>query len=165
MGLNQLRYEEQRIPVHEFCKHAELAFINRIMHHYFPYDNVVSILSDPAATDVAERLKWSDDPLCWCGLGFTVTYIALQIALYLGYRKVLCVGLDNKYDGDTVHFYGDRKDKLMRYEPETLSHGGDYVYNIAVQEYAKKGAEIINLTPNSYSKALPQAGTIEEYMK
>jgi len=165
VGLNQLRYEDQRKPVHEFCKHSELAFVNRLMTHYFPYDNVLGLFSDPAAEGRDGRSIWSDDPLCWCGLAFTVTYVALQIAFYLGYRKVLCVGLDNRYDDEAQHFYGDRKDDLRIYDADTLAHGCDYVYALAKKEYEKVGAEIINLTPNSNSMTLPQAATIEEYWK
>jgi len=39
--------------------------------------------------------------------GYTVSYLALQLAVYMGFKKVFFVGLDLKHDNGQTHFFGN----------------------------------------------------------
>jgi len=38
--------------------------------------------------------------------GYTVSYFALQVAVYMGFKKVFFLGLDLKHDSGQTHFFG-----------------------------------------------------------
>ncbi len=38
--------------------------------------------------------------------GYTVSYFALQIAVYMGFQKIFYLGLDLKHQGKSTHFFG-----------------------------------------------------------
>lgn len=52
-----------------------------------------------------EDWQWDEDTLTNPGITFrTVTHVLLQLAYFMGFETMLCVGLDNTSDGR--HFYG-----------------------------------------------------------
>lgn len=86
-----------------------------------------------------------ETPMCE---GWSVTYINLQLAYYLGWKTVLLVGVDHWSGGRADHFtpnYYDKKfdipanndDKLIAY------------FKLAKQVYENEGRRIINITPGS----------------
>jgi hypothetical protein len=48
------------------------------------------------------RFSFSMDPAKDVSVGFTVTYVAMQLAFYMGFKKVILVGMDHnfKYEGE-----------------------------------------------------------------
>ena len=38
--------------------------------------------------------------------GYTISYFALQLAVYMGFKEIFFLGLDLKNDGDNTHFFG-----------------------------------------------------------
>ncbi len=38
--------------------------------------------------------------------GYTVSYLALQLAVYMGFKEIIYLGLDLKHDGPKTHFFG-----------------------------------------------------------
>ena len=100
-------------------------------------------------------------------LGGTVTYVALQLALYMGFRTALLVGVDHRYshrgvrpgskfiasgaDPDHFHpgyFAGGRV--YNAWEPAT-----EVMYRLAVQAYKQVGGRVINLTPGTALTTVP----------
>lgn len=146
--------EDQREAMFPMMEQVEAAFINRMWVHKFPFDNVWGILSHRhyGAPDNKKR-EFSYDPLHTIGIGFTQTYINLQIAYYMGFDPVLIVGLDHTYDKKQPHFY---KKKDAPHWPDPLEEGHytneqwidgcDKVYAIARHCYSMTGREIINLS-------------------
>ena len=159
IGANQLDTPERRDTIYPILDKVEYAFINRLLINEFAhYDNVYSIIGWPRSTHGAnsDRTKYSHDPLVWVGIGFTMTYIALQIADYVGFTTALMVGLDHKYDmtSDRKHFYRDGEVPLFEvapgpHGPAKWQQGCDHVFAHALVAWKAKGKKIYNLTPDS----------------
>lgn len=90
--------------------------------------------------------------------GWTVTYAALQVARYLGFREVVLVGLDHRYqytgepnqlhrlDGaDPNHFSPDYFGNGQHWNNPDLAHSEES-YRIARAEFEKEGRRIIDAT-------------------
>jgi hypothetical protein len=46
--------------------------------------------------------------------GYTISYFALQVVAYMGFKKIFFLGLDLKHDGPKTHFFGQ--------DPQTVNH-------------------------------------------
>ena len=91
--------------------------------------------------------------------GATVTFTALQIAYYMGFQKVILVGLDHKYaekglpnqtevrinEKDESHFHPDYFPKGIKWQlPDLLRSEIDF--SIARNAFEKDGREILDAT-------------------
>lgn len=131
--------------------------------------NCVKFISKRGANLLAEdaltyHLSTQNPPARFChditnGLheGWTVTYAALQIAYFLGFREVIIIGMDHRYeyagapneprklDGpDPNHFSTDYFSGQTWDNPD-LAHSEES-YEIARQEYERTGRRIIDAT-------------------
>lgn len=90
--------------------------------------------------------------------GWTVTYAALQIAHYLGFKEVVIIGMDHRYeysgapnearrlDGpDPNHFSPDYFGGGQTWDNPDLAHSEES-YRIARTEFEKDGRRIIDAT-------------------
>lgn len=82
--------------------------------------------------------------------GFSVTYICLQIAYWLGYDTALLVGVDHRYSNEQQqgnHYCNEYEEgiPIIRHDMEMT----EPAYELARDAYQKAGRRIINLTPNS----------------
>lgn len=68
--------------------------------------------------------------------GYTVSYLALQVAVYMGFKKIFYVGLDLKHDKGQTHFFG--KDHVSQNHERT-----EFPKMIRMLEY---GANILSKT-------------------
>ena len=100
--------------------------------------------------------------------GWTVTYAGLQIAHYLGFKEVVIIGLDHRYEysgepnkesrmngADPNHFIEDYFGFGQAWDNPDL-HNSELSYRIARKEYEKSGRKIIDATIN---------GACEEFEK
>lgn len=166
-GLNQVQTAEQRKHYHPAIEGARLAFVNKYVVKAFPQDNVVGILSRKAqGIPTNDNQAFSKDPLHAVGIGFTQTYINLQIAYWLGFETVLIVGLDNDYEADPNkrHFYPDAEHNSDPpfHGNEKQAAGSNYVFGLAREAYEADGRRIINLTPTDKTPAL-EMGRLEDW--
>lgn len=46
--------------------------------------------------------------------GYTISYFALQVVVYMGFKRIFFLGLDLKHDGPNTHFFGQ--------DPQTVNH-------------------------------------------
>ena len=96
-------------------------------------------------------------------MGGTVTFANLQLAAYMGYTKVLLVGVDHYYKisetqrpalpfvaagNDQDHFHPDYFQKGSVYAAPEVE-GTTHFYEVAKHVYTSMGRQIINLTPGS----------------
>jgi hypothetical protein len=92
-------------------------------------------------------------------VGGTVTFVVLQIAYYMGFEKVILVGLDHNYvdkgvpsktvtrkeNNDLSHFHPDYFPKGYKWQlPDLLRSEIDY--ELALRNYQKAGREILDAT-------------------
>jgi hypothetical protein len=82
-----------------------------------------------------------------------VVIMAIQTAIYMGFKKIYLIGCENNFFGNYKHFYDDQS--LSHYKPSSWD-GLEYV-DLAFKHYDALNAycinnriEIINLTPKSY---------------
>lgn len=103
---------------------------------------------------------FSHDPLMWVYEGFTVTYVCMQLAYYMGFTTALLVGVDHrfKYEGqpnecrmaegpDPNHFHPDYFNGVYWNNPDL--HRSEQAYRMAKLHYERAGRKIINLTPGT----------------
>src|SRR3546814_12759768 len=88
--------------------------------------------------------------------GWTVTYAALQVAYYLGFKEVILIGMDHRYeytgdpnqtqvlDGpDLTHFSSDYFGHGQHWDNPDLAHSEES-YRIARAESERDGRRIID---------------------
>ena len=74
--------------------------------------------------------------------GYTISYFALQVAVYMGFKKIFFLGLDLKHEGPKTHFFGQDSQtlnhehtefpkmlKMLDFGAETLASSDIEVYN------------------------------------
>ena len=74
--------------------------------------------------------------------GYTISYFALQVVVYMGFKNIFFLGLDLKHDGSKTHFFGQdqktidhektefpRMFKMLNYGAEVLASKNIKVYN------------------------------------
>ncbi|WP_300317352.1 6-hydroxymethylpterin diphosphokinase MptE-like protein [Accumulibacter sp.] len=90
--------------------------------------------------------------------GWTVSYVAMQIAFYLGFQEVIIIGMDHRYEytgrpndpshligADPNHFSPDYFGGGQTWDNPDLRHSEES-YRIARAEFEKAGRQIIDAT-------------------
>jgi len=91
--------------------------------------------------------------------GGTITYVALQIAFHLGFRRVILVGVDHRFvergtpnraevrtqERDESHFHPDYFPKGSRWQLPDLVRS-EHAYRLARKAYERAGGQIIDAT-------------------
>ena len=93
---------------------------------------------------------WPRDFLSKRGITYiSITHVALQLAFFMGFETMLCVGLDNT--GDAAHFYADGR---MPGDPEKWDEG----YLILFDGFRKAAVprKIINISTRTAVTSLPR---------
>jgi len=99
---------------------------------------------------------WSDNPIEWVGKPGTSSFVALQIAVWLGFNPIYLLGFDGNYkpeiNGDPNHIEGyprpSTKPALDKYEEINLGHVK--AHEIAKKICDRKGIKIFNATRNGH---------------
>ena len=160
IGHTQLDTAEKRdtfLPmlVHDDCK---AAFINRMVAHLFPFENIYSILGG-RYYGIEETRFFSLDPMNVTGLGYSMIFVLFQIAYYMGFETILLVGLDHHYpEGEQKHFYKDSEvpefeiapGPVYDWDSDKWAAGANIIFSMANEAYTSHGRQIINLTSNSH---------------
>jgi len=121
------------------------------------------------------RREFSLQPNIWVWEGFSVVYVMLQLAYYLGFTTALVVGLDHKYQ-----FEGDPKTPRLIDGPDPNHFSPDYyrgkivtypkleisalAFRMARKTYEADGRRIINLTDGSAFDGF-EFGHLDDWMK
>ena len=106
-----------------------------------------------------DREIFGTNPALYFGNGFTVTYFAIQLAVYMGFKKICLMGVDCNYsnvqsrdgrihtDRSVKTYFDSNYDKSNK---NTAFIDGMLLSYQAAQEYAlSKGIEIVNVSPSS----------------
>lgn len=146
----------EKQEAHDYCiRKAKMAFINREYIDSYPYSNVFPLFPCNHLLYDPMKIGWSDNIHKGVYSCQTVLYVNLQIIYYLGFRRVLIVGLDGDYgnpDGSAEHFY-PRSELTGGWEshrsPELRRRIAGLAFTEARRRFEADGREIINLTPHS----------------
>ena len=100
--------------------------------------------------------------------GYTVTYVALQLAFHMGFEKVALVGCDHSFSGvsepnrvfksdteDLSHFSKDYFSKGQLWQHPDLKQSEVY-YALAKQVYEASGRTIFNATTKTLLEVFPR---------
>lgn len=109
-----------------------------------------------ARKHTTDNISFSSDPSKKVGVGYTVTYVCLQLALYMGFSEIYLIGMDHTFsyvvhsDGSISvnrsvrdHCFGDGKGIVVN--PQ-YKEGVEYAYALARNEAEKRGVKICNAT-------------------
>ena len=116
---------------------------------------------------------FSQDASAWIYEGYTVTFVCMQLAYYMGFDTVLLVGVDHsfKYDGrpneqrlldgdDPNHFSKDYFRGVQWNNPDLVR--SEHAYKLARAAFEVRHKRIINLTPGTKEQAL-EKGNIDDW--
>lgn len=107
--------------------------------------------------NISER--FTKDPIFPLSSGGTVTYIALQLAYYMGFTQVILIGLDHSFSDkgipnkteiqskteDTNHFAPDYFPKGVKWQLPDLGRS-EMAYQLARKEFERDGRKIFDAT-------------------
>ncbi len=91
--------------------------------------------------------------------GYTISYFALQVAVYMGFKKIFYLGLDLQHKGSQTHFFGQ--------DPLTINHEAtEFPRMLKMLDYgaaivAQSGVEVYNCSPTTTLKTF----TKMDYLK
>jgi hypothetical protein len=130
--------------------------------------------------------SFSKDPGHGVWEGHTVTYVAMQLAFYMGFDEVILIGVDHSYDysgnpnqevvsegEDFNHFHPEYFGKGTRWNLPDLRKS-EIAYRMAKKEYESNGRRIVDATVAgklkifqkcNYQKLLKKYSIIDKEMK
>ena len=95
-----------------------------------------------------KKIEYSDDISVGVYDGFTVTNMAIQIAIYMGFKKIYLIGCDCDYSKPKIHFIeapGDKGKIEAGWLPQAAALSIDGYK--AIRDFAyKRHVEIYNVT-------------------
>jgi len=121
-----------------------------------------------------DKPTFSYNPAAYVYEGFTVTYVALQIAYFMGFETVLLVGVDHSYkmdaqpntettwEGDDPNHFNRDYFKGLRWNNPDLVRSAE-AYRLAKSAYETDDRRIINLTEGSKLDVF-EKGELEKWM-
>ncbi len=126
-----------------------------------PRDNVIFV-------DLAEQPKFARDVSISLQQGFTVTFVALQVAFHLGFKDVALIGCDHNFkakgnanttvkaDGPDCNHFDPRyfSDGVNWQLPDLL--GSEHYYDLARRAYEAFDRRIVNCTIGGKLEVFPR---------
>jgi hypothetical protein len=133
--------------------------------HYMP--------PDPNTIFIRRAVKmllphFSTNPGLWFWEGNTVTYVAMQLAYYMGFDPVILIGVDHHFvtqgapgalvvsEGDDPnHFAGNYFGSGVRWQLPNLA-GSERAYRMAREVFAQDGRQILDATIDGKLQVFPK---------
>lgn len=149
--------------------------IEEVMSEKYLSETALEIIDCPAMFLHSIPLKvFSYEPLRYIYEGYTVTYVALQLAFWMGFEQVLLVGVDHRYmfDGQPNQQGLMTKDDPNHFDPTYFKGAiwnnpdlkeSEFAYNLALTAFSDNGRRILNLTPDTALDVF-EKGDIKEWM-
>lgn len=117
----------------------------------------------------SSRRDFSTSPSCCIWEGSTVTYVAMQLAYYMGFSKVILIGVDHNYGAqqgspykevimqgdDPHHFSNNYFSRGFRWRLPNLE-ASEMAYRLARETYARAGREILDATVGGKLEVFPK---------
>lgn len=149
-----------KLVLEQYAKEIQLLqmpkFISWYGREYLAYSSDIYYVRDP----YDGTFSFSKDPRSKIWEGSTVTYVALQLAYYMGFQKVILIGIDHNFQTkgkahkivetkelDRNHFDPNYFGKGFRWQlPDLLT--SEKAYKIAKNIFEEDGREILDATVN-----------------
>ena len=105
----------------------------------------IDMLNHPAnGIHTAPKYFFSDNAYAIVYDGFTVTYSAMQLAVYMGFKEIYLLGCDCNYSGEKIHFV--HYDKQRTFVPPNTEQDMISAYREAKRYADEHGIKIYNAT-------------------
>lgn len=135
--------------------------IKELKSKKFIPERFCSYFDDVAPLESRYHPCFSMNPAAYIYEGYTVTYVCMQIAYYMGFDNILLVGVDHKFTfngepnqevisqgKDSNHFHQDYFGEGVRWNNPDLERSEE-AYRMAKEVFERDGKRIINLTKNT----------------
>ena len=93
--------------------------------------------------------------------GYTISYFALQVVAYMGFKNIFYLGLDLKHEGPKTHFFGQDQQTLNHEQTEfprmikMLNYGAEVLTSTDINVYNCSHESTLECFPKiSYEEAL-----------
>ena len=93
--------------------------------------------------------------------GYTISYFALQVVAYMGFKNIFYLGLDLKHEGPKTHFFGQDQQTLNHEQTEfprmikMLNYGAEVLTSTDINVYNCSPESTLECFPKiSYEEAL-----------
>jgi hypothetical protein len=86
--------------------------------------------------------------------GYTISYFAIQVAVYMGFEQIFILGLDLKHKGAVTHFFG--RDFHSRNHESTEFPRMKKMLCQAALELKGSGVQVYNCSPDSSLECFPK---------
>jgi len=166
--LKQNMREILKIPVPKFLGLGSLPFIPDA-------ENVIALKT--VGLPIGGVPVFLKDPREGIWEGFTVTYVTMQLAYYMGFSEVVIIGADHHFvtsgpanqevisaGEDPNHFHPEYFGKGVRWHLPDL-HNSEVSYRVAKIEFESAGRRIIDATVDGKLSIFPKADYKELFMK
>lgn len=123
---------------------------------------------------ISDQAKFARDCSISMAAGFTVTYVAMQLAFHMGFEKVALIGCDHNFaqtgpanavlkggNTDPSHF-DPRYFANVAWQAPDLP-GSEYFYSLARSTYDAFGRELVNATSGGRLELFPRT-TLREFL-
>ena len=149
----------QRFPSSQYSVIADPKCYNEIG----PTNNILFSASYPFripnsyySKDLGNRPGWSWDLTKGVHIGHTSTYMALQLAVWVGFSPIILLGLDLYDTDDRTHYYGKRSPKQQAtLSRENLHNAMRESFEWAEENELKGSIEIYNASMTSKMQTYP----------
>ena len=132
---------------------------------WFQPDDRIAFLAGPTRN---EPPRFSTDISTDFWAGATVTYVAMQLAYYMGFKQVILIGVDHNFatKGTPHKLVTSEGDDPNHFAPEYFGKGvkwqlpdldtSELAYTLAREAYAKDGREILDATVGGKLTVFPK---------
>lgn len=117
---------------------------------------------------ISER-RFSTDPAAW-GVweGATVTFVAMQLAFYMGFKEIILIGVDHNFStkGPANQLVTSRGDDPNHFDPNYFGKGfkwhlpdlylSEVAYRLAKNHYERAGRSIVDATVGGKLEVFPK---------
>lgn len=147
-GIRETLSKEQEFNI--IASNCKILFTRNIINFDKSSDNNVILINQVYSPD-EENMEFSSDVSKCFYIGYSVTYIMLQMAVYMGFKEIYLLGMDHSYSIETVSIDGDVKiEKNIKDHSDILGNapmwGVANIYKINKgYEAAKKYADDHNI--------------------
>lgn len=108
----------------------------------FVFRDAININMDYSKSERNRFPDFSKGVDCTFADGRTVTYTALQLAVYMGFKEIYLLGADCNYSNDNKSINEDSYPDKRMYNPKKVGLNPMIEYNLSAYEVARKYAKI-----------------------
>ena len=157
-----------RYVIKQFSEEIERLLLTKFISWYskdfIAFDARTIFISD----NYKSFLGFSKNPLWQVWEGATVTYVAMQLAYYMGFQQVILIGVDHSFTskGEPNRLITSSGPDLNHFSPQYFGEGvkwqlpdleiSEKAYRLARDVYEQNGREILDATVNGKLNVFPK---------